>query len=274
MPKILIVGSSGYVGRALGHLLRCDHQVIGTYLHHPMKAEWEMIKLDIQDRQAVQNTIQRIKPNIIFHLAYRMDNLSGSIIEGTHNLVKAWHDRGDDSRFIFISTDIVFSGKHPPYRETDKPDPIVPYGKAKQEAERDVLAANGVVVRISLVYGFDPPDPRTVVLLKGFESGRFAYPYFKDEFRCPVHVDDVCRALAEIGFNTYDRLPIWHVAGPECISRYAFARKMSIIAGHDPEKVPGATLEGSGLMRPKDLSLDCTISRSNLQIQISRIGQG
>jgi len=74
------------------------------------------------------------------------------------------------------------------------------------QAETNVLDAMGVVVRTSLVYGLRPPDPRTNVLWKGLISGKFAYPYFKDEFRGPIHVADLCRALAEIGTNICEGL--------------------------------------------------------------------
>jgi dTDP-4-dehydrorhamnose reductase len=37
--------------------------------------------------------------------------------------------------FILISTDYVFDGKNPPYKEDDTPNPLQAYGKSKYEAE-------------------------------------------------------------------------------------------------------------------------------------------
>lgn len=37
--------------------------------------------------------------------------------------------------FILISTDYVFDGKNPPYKEDDTPNPLQSYGKSKYEAE-------------------------------------------------------------------------------------------------------------------------------------------
>ncbi len=37
--------------------------------------------------------------------------------------------------FILISTDYVFDGKNPPYKEDATPNPLQAYGKSKYEAE-------------------------------------------------------------------------------------------------------------------------------------------
>jgi len=127
--------------------------------------------------------LQEIKPDIIFHLAYDTEDLSGSIVKGTKDLLLARTATNVACRFIYLSTDAVFDGGSGPYREYDVPTPISAYGKAKRIAEIDVLKAHDIVVRTSLVYGFDPPDPRTVVLLQGLKSGVFKYKYFIDEIQ-------------------------------------------------------------------------------------------
>lgn len=272
MKRALIIGASGYVGQSLCQQLSHDHQVLGTYHEHPVEAGWQCLQLDIRDRDSVGRVVAGFQPDIIFHLAYSMADLEGSIEKGTHYLIEARNRLNPACGFVFVSTDIVFSGNHPPYKEMHEPDPILPYGESKKKAENMVRRSGGVIIRTSLVYGFDPHDPRTLELLQGLETGEFAYPYFADEYRCPIFIDDLCAALIEIGIGKYDLRTIWHVAGPETLSRYVFARKLARAAGFDPEKIPRAMIAESGLTRPLNVALDCTLARKTLGTRFRTVG--
>jgi len=227
--------------------------------------------VDIRDEDAVQNLVKQIRPDVIFHLAWDLNDLEGCIVAGTKNLLRARNEYCSTSRFIFISTDAVFDGERGLYRESDVPAPIWPYGVAKRKAEVDTLAAGGTVVRTSLVYGFEPMDPRTAVLKRGLETGNFSYPYFSDEIRCPVFVDDLCDALAEIGEGGMESEQIIHVAGPVALNRFDFAVLLACYFGYDKSKVPGGLLSESRLVRPRDLSLDTGLARRILKTRLRRL---
>ncbi len=195
----LVVGASGYVGRHLCKLLLKNHEVCGTYFRNPVKITGQSIFLDIRDKRAVDALFQEINPDLVYHLAYDREDLDVSIVVGTQNLLEARAKWCAESPFIFISTDSVFDGENWPYQVDDVPRPIWEYGEIKGRAEKEVLGAGGTVVRTSLVYGFDPIDPRTESLRRGLETGNFEYTYFSDEIRCPIFVDDLCAALMEVG---------------------------------------------------------------------------
>jgi dTDP-4-dehydrorhamnose reductase len=228
----------------------------------------------------VADLLRRIEPDIIFHLAWDLNDLEGCIVEGTKNLLRAGRERCSTSGFIFISTDAVFDGESGPYGESDIPAPIWPYGVAKRKAEIGVLAAGGTVVRTSLIYGLDPMDPRTAFLKRGLETGNFSYPYFLDEIRCPVLVDDLCDALAEIGEDdlcdalaeigedVLENEQIIHVAGPNALNRYDFAVRLARFFGYDGQKIPEGLLSKSRLLRPRDLSLDTGLARRILKTRL------
>ena len=202
---------------------------------------------------------------MIYHLAYDLQDLEGSIVQGTRNCLRARQNLGGRTRFIYLSTGSVFDGESGPFSENDIPRPITFYGQSKRKAEVDVLAAGELVVRTALVYGLAPPDPITQVLGEGLISGTFRYPYFEDEIRCPICVDDLAPALADC-IALPATVSTLHLAGPQPISRYNLARNLAEQLGYDPDAVPRARLAKSSLTRPRDLTLDTSLARQLLPL--------
>jgi dTDP-4-dehydrorhamnose reductase len=86
--------------------------------------------------------------------------------------------------------------------------------------------------------------------------------FFTDEVRSPVHVGDLAGALLELAGG--DRAGLLHVAGADALSRYDFAR---LLAPH-PERVRSATIEGSGLARPRECVLSSALAASLLRTRL------
>lgn len=257
--RVLVVGASGYIGKKLGQKLAVRHEVTGTFCRsgQVLTGCGQTVQADIRRLDQVRSLWQRTRPEAVIHLAYDRLDLSGSIVQGTRNLLQAWRKTGAASRFVFVSTGAVFDGERGPYVEEDEPRPITQYGQAKRAAEEEVLAAGGQIVRVSLVYGHTPLDPQTRILIHGLQTGSFSYPYFVDEIRCPVHIDDLTSGMVEC-LEMESAQPVLHLAGPQPMSRYALAISLSAYMGYDPAPIPWARLAHSGLARPRDLTLDTT----------------
>ena len=235
-----------------------------TFLRHKGDLGANARPLDVRDRQEVRRVLKEAAPQVIFHLAYDMQDLEGTVVEGSRNLLEEWGNLREPGLFLHMSTDMVFDGENGPYSEGDLPRPLTPYGLAKLEAETLALKAGARVIRISLVYGFNPLDPRTASLQKGLREGRFDYPYFEDEVRCPIFLQDLCLALVEMAAMAGPLPQILHLAGPVAMSRYSLACHLAQALGWDPVLVPRARLAGSGLVRPRDLRLDSSAARGLL----------
>jgi len=272
MERILIVGGSGYVGRfLLGIFRKRGFDAQPTFFRHPEALGSDAILLDVRDREGVFRVLKAISPSVIFQLAYDMEDLEGSVLKGTRNLLEAWAALGRQGRFFYMSTDMVFDGENPPYRESDQPRPLTPYGEAKLKAEAMALGAGAMVLRTSLVYGLEPPDPRTEALKRGLTQGRFDYPYFEDEMRSAVFVEDLCMAMAELA-ETQRSLPqVLHLAGPRPLSRYELACHLARALGFQPGLVPRARLSQSHLLRPRDLSLDVSLACRLLSFPLRQV---
>lgn len=70
---------------------------------------------------------------------------------GTKNLYEVATKSG--AKFVYISSDFVFSGKEGPYNEESTPNPVDWYGMTKYFGEKVVDTASNLIVRLSFPYG-------------------------------------------------------------------------------------------------------------------------
>jgi dTDP-4-dehydrorhamnose reductase len=193
------------------------------------------------------------------HTAYRQadEHLAGDVVRATRNVALASDRVG--ARLVHLSTDLVFDGEHgAPYREDAEPQPISPYGQAKLEAEQLVaqLAGDALVVRTSLLYGKAEPGPQERLAAR--EHGSF----YVDEIRCPAVVGDLAAALLELA--GLDVRGVLHVAGPDAVSRFEFAR---MLGAKDPQ--PANTPPG----RARNVALDSSRAAAVLSFRPAGIGR-
>lgn len=288
MKRLLITGGSGYLGGKLVQMARRDWTVVYTYLNNQIDIPRAVsASLDILDRDKVLRLFHNFCPHAVIHTAYSQDNLE-VIIQGTKHVAEASEAVG--ARLIHLSTDAVFDGARGWYREDDTPLPIHPYGKAKAEAERLVNCSvplatttrlnknaesqvatalvnrSAAIVRTSLIWGLDPMDSITLHLVNCLnEGGRLAL--FTDEYRCPIHVDELASAILEL--LNLDFCGIIHVAGPERMSRYEFGLDLTRKLGLNINGITPGLSRLSELVRPKDCSLDTSLARGLLKTRIS-----
>jgi dTDP-4-dehydrorhamnose reductase len=175
--------------------------------------------------------------------------MSATNADGSRNIARAAAQHR--ARLVHLSSDVIFDGEHAPYTENDTPAPITSYGESKVRAERAVIeeCSSAVLVRTSLIYGFDPIDPRTQQILDG------AMPrLFTDEYRCPIFVDDLADALIEI-------------AGAQRLSRYKLGVKLAN-AFHTVPRFEPALCASHPAPRPRDCTLDISRAQRILKTKL------
>src|SRR5579862_9250883 len=135
--RVLIVGASGFIGGALHSAFGAD--AVGTYCTHLVAG---LQPLDMRDAAAVERLVQEVRPEVIVHPAAQphvdwcedhADESHAINVTGARNVAVAARRAG--ARFVFFSTDYVFSGASGPYREDARTDPPNVYGRHKREAE-------------------------------------------------------------------------------------------------------------------------------------------
>ena len=267
--RILVTGASGYLGWHLVRRLESSHEVTAACGSNPVAfARARTTSVDLSDPASIRALARTAAPDSVIHAAAITDvgacqhdpAVARRVnTEGTASLLAESRRANPDAGFVLVSTDLVFDGAKPGgmYEESDDPAPLMAYGETKLLAERAVLGAPGaVVLRSSLIYG-PPSAPRPCFLewmLAGLRAGTGSL--FTDEFRSPVHVDDLAAAIEAVATGRLSGL--FHAGGPERISRHQFGRIAAQAHGLPAENARPARQADvvTTTPRPADVSMD------------------
>jgi nucleoside-diphosphate-sugar epimerase len=145
--KILVTGSSGFIGQALVRRLRAENcTVVGL---DKVPADLTDILCDILDAGPLSEVVQSLAPDALVHLAARIDldektDLSGyaTNIDGVENLVEAVRRTPSIRRAIWTSSQLVCNVGYVPKSDTDYTANTL-YGKSKVRTEEIVRSADG-----------------------------------------------------------------------------------------------------------------------------------
>lgn len=252
--RVLITGGAGLLGGTLVRSAPPGVELHATQRRTPVPNAVAHT-LDLADRDAVNDTWRRVRPDVVIHAAYAMDASEREITDATTNVVRACAESG--AGLVHVSTDVVLDGEGSPYDEDAAPDPVHEYGRRKADAERMVheTLPKAAIVRTSLIIRPDPPDRTTGWVLQGLRNGT-PVRLFTDELRCPIAVEDLAGQLWEVAaLPGAERGGMWNLAGPEAISRYALGLLIARRFALDPAGIiPGRHAE-SPSPRPRDLRL-------------------
>jgi dTDP-4-dehydrorhamnose reductase len=231
-------------------------------------------RVDLSDERAARRLIAAAQPDAIIHTSAVVSGelLHPLNVNGSRHVALAATEA--HARLIHLSSDVIFDGEHAPYDERASPQPITAYARSKAEAEQIVAESSRhpVIVRTSLIYGFQPMDPRTRDTLDG-KMPRL----FSDEFRCPIFVNDLADALLELiarkpVFSEKPGFSVLNLAGPQKLSRYEFGLKLARAFGVDPKFEP-APSESHPTPRPRDVTLDISLAQTVLQTRLRSVDE-
>ncbi len=256
MKTILLTGATGFLGsevlRAAGFGVRVV-PVSGRVM--PAGG----LCVDLRDGEAVGRMMAEVRPDAVIHCAAVRDpdvceaapeesarlnvGAVGSLLRGL----------APESRFVFVSTDYVFDGGHPPYAEGDAVGPVNVYGRQKVEAEALVRGhANHLIVRIPVLVG-EAENGFLQQMLREVRSGEEREV---DDVlvRHPLWTRDAARALwwlLEEG-----REGLWHVSSRRGGTRYALTRRVADWLGVEAVHLrPSTALVPRRALRPLDSAL-------------------
>jgi dTDP-4-dehydrorhamnose reductase len=270
--RILITGGAGLLGSTLIEHAPAEAEIHATYRSIPVVAP-RSSRVELSSADGVAKAWREARPEMVIHTAYSMDAGERDIWQATANVVAACRAHG--AELVYLSTDALLDGEHGPYAETAEPAPVHEYGRWKARAELHVREAmpDAAVVRTSLVTRLAPLDPRSAWIADSLHAGT-PVKLFVDELRCPIAVDDLARQLWELaGLPARERAGVWHLAGPEAVSRHTLGLIVAAYEGLDPSGITPALSASAPLPRPRDLRLLTARADRALRTRASPIGE-
>ena len=302
VPRVLITGATGFLGRALVSRLRAEGEPLRLLVRRPPEKpappDLHLVYGDLGNPAVVDRAVAGME--IVFHVGAAMKGgpfeFHSGTIWGTRNIVDACWRHGV-RRLVYVSSlSVLDHAGHVPGAPIDEHSPYEPqaerrgfYTQTKLEAERMVLeaaAANRiqvVVVRPGQIYGpgaeHVPPSGTINV------GGRWVVVGSGEHFVPLVYVDNVVDALLEAAQADVPNGSIFQVVDPagvrqkeyvEYARRHGRVRALYVPAW--PLTVAGFALErlGKMLKRPVPLTpyrvksitplwpCDCTAAHTRL----------
>ncbi|TDC72858.1 NAD-dependent epimerase/dehydratase family protein [Micromonospora sp. KC606] len=260
--KVLVVGAGGFLGgEVCRRAVAAGWPVAGTWHVNPVEIPGVVAhRLDVTDRAAVRDLVERVRPDVVVGTPYRVDDWRVTADGAAHVAAAA---AGFGARLVHLSSDALHGGRPTPYLDDEPPTPVSFYGAAKAAAETAVRAVDpgAVLVRTSLIVG---EGCKQIQLCRDALAGRATL--FTDEFRCPVDVTDLADAVVELAASSCAG-PL-NVAGPDAVSRAELGRLVARRFGLDPAGLKTATVAATGLVRPADVRLDSSRAAGLLRTRL------
>ncbi len=215
MLTVALTGGSGLVGSRVIELLKNDFSFISL----------SQEQMDITDQNMVDETISNLDFDLFLHLA-AYTNVDGAEkqkdiaykinVQGTKNLFNSVLRK--QKKFIYVSTDFVFDGSHPPYDETTLPQPISCYGQTKYEAEQ-IIKDKAMIVRICFPYRARCSERSDFVRkIQSLLEQKKQITMVTDSTVTPTFIDDIAYALKYL-FNNFSP-EIYHLVGSQSLSSF------------------------------------------------------
>ncbi len=289
LKRVLITGSNGLLGQKLvelfSHLntfniLLTSRQEKSVFEHDSIL----YIKADITRRQEIKRIIEEFEPDVIVNTAAitnvdacETDRESAWKVNvgGVEHIVQTAKLTG--AKLIQLSTDYVFDGKTGPYSEVDRPNPMSYYGRTKLASE-NIITTSGIpyaIIRTMVLYGtgYSVKPNFALWLMKELREEK-TVRVVDDQMGNPTLADDLAYAILKA--IELDRTGIYHVSGPDLVSRYEFATTLARVFHYSkklvvPVKTASLKQAASRPLRSGFITLKTQI---DLGVKLSGIEQG
>lgn len=263
--NILVTGGSGLFG--VNWAFSCRHFQNVTLGLHQRKIKIEGVntkKVNLDSEEDIVNTLRTEKINVVIHAAANTSieycehfpvEAEYINVQLTRNVAAAAQAYG--AKFVFISTDQLFSGDKSMVTEEEHGDPVNVYGKTKLRAENHILniCDAPLIVRTNF-FGMGTRYRKSFSdsIIESLKGGQ-KISLFDDIYFTPILLDSLNQAI--LGLIEGSLSGIFNVVGNERVSKFDFGVKLAEIFNLNIKLIDKSKfLDRRDLViRPLDMSL-------------------
>lgn len=259
--KILVIGSSGFIGTKLcNQLMELGHIVVGCDIMMPREhVEYEHICCDVTNHTAVKDMMSKTAPDFVYYLAalMRMSDFHPNVkpgwdvnVTGLVNVLECCKDATNLKRVIFSSTVHVYSACDESVvdEQTSLHNQINlhPYALSKLTGENIIKSYNKMtglpytILRFGVVIGPEGHDDQVVHRFVKLcdDMKTISIQGTGDISRCFVYIDDLIKCTCNVLYK--DINGTFNCCLPDTITikeivDYVNVRGTTIV--HTPERV-------------------------------------
>ncbi len=268
--KILVIGGSGTIGsKIVRKFVENKNDVTYTYYENRLNVGIGH-RLDIRKKDETIDLISKVKADVVIHTAALTNvdlcetdkKLADSInVTGTENVITGCQKI--NSKIVYISTSFVFNGEKNEYFEADEPSPVTYYGMTKLKGEE--LVKNSklpfLILRTDQPYDWKEKWQHmnsVIRVLDNLLSDRI-HKEVVDWYNTPTYIPDFVQATWKL-LQNYE-VGIYHLTGPEFISRYDWSLSIADVFGLNKDLIKPITSD----------SLNLPVKRVNINMNNNKI---
>ena len=271
--KILIIGSTGFLGSCLLNLLQCDGLAIDTVgrnifdLSKPISNSFKML---LEKKEYSYVIICAAITDV--ESCFQQQELSHQVnVTGTQELLN------QIAKYkiipMFFSSDYVFSGQIYPYREEDQRQPNTIYGHQKLSVEQYIENnfAEYMIFRTSKLMA-KVPHPKNILfpIIQALIEEK-SINCFEDQWLNPIFVEDIAN-IVKLAIHKKIQ-GVFHLGTKRIFSRAELGKFLAFSLGYNPNFIQPIKMSDVHFseVRPTHNILDCTKITEQLNFQCCEI---
>ena len=263
--KILILGSSGMLGREFVNIFKSKYEVYGIDINNIENLGDRYFCINLLNQKEIEQFLEKKLFDIIINSVAIVDlkkcETDKKLAEDLHvNLNKSFIEycNKNNTKYIYISTDSVFDGEIGNYKEDSIVRPLNNYAYTKFLGEKEVeKIKNHIIVRTNIL-GYT--ENQNSLFKWAYEN--LKDNIFEDVIFSPISVFRLSELIDELVKINYQGLI--NVVNDTVLSKYEFLNILKEMMLSN-SKINKVKIQNTDIIRPKNTSLNNELLHSILK---------